>query len=279
MQNVGIYTNLEKDPDLAITKRVIEALQERKISFCLDEEMAASFGPCALCGSSKLDMLIVLGGDGTMLAAARKYASTGTLLFGLNLGRLGFLLDAELSTLEETLDEIIAGDYVVQERIMLQAEILSAAGECTYRYCGLNDAVISQRNMRVIELKTYVSGELAYHVRCDGVIISTPSGSTAYSLSAGGPVISPDVEALLITPLCAHSLQSINYVVSGDAEIAVEVLEESGAAALSLDGQDYVEIEKGSVIRILRTPYKAKFIKTRKKSFFTILQEKLVEWR
>ena len=279
MQMVGIYTNVEKDLDLAITKRVIAALQERNIAFCLDDEVAAVFGPCTLCKDNPVEMLIVLGGDGTMLAAARKYASTGALLFGLNLGRLGFLLDADLATFEETLDEIIAGEYEVQERIMLQAEIVDANGHSVYRYCGLNDAVISQRNMRVIELKAYVNKDLAYHVRCDGVIISTPSGSTAYSLSAGGPVISPNVEALLITPLCAHSLQSVNYVVSGDAKIEIEVLEESGAAALSLDGQDYVEIEKGSIIRIVKTPYKAKFIRTRKKSFFTILQEKLAEWR
>ena len=127
MPHFGIYTNLQKDPDLTTTKAVIEQLEKRGCSYSLDEEVAAALGREGV-GEEKIDILFVLGGDGTILAAARKYAKSGALLFGINLGRLGFLLDTQLSELEGALNQILAGDYKVQERIMLEASVFSQDG-------------------------------------------------------------------------------------------------------------------------------------------------------
>jgi NAD+ kinase len=281
MMKFGIYTNLEKDKDLSITKQVIYMLEKRQLSCFLDPKLAQALGTKKTCDKEKIDVLIVLGGDGTMLAASRKYASSGVLLFGLNLGRMGFLLDSEFSSLEDSLDKILNGHFEVQERIMLEAYLVGPDIMAS-RFAGyaLNEAVISQRNMmRVINVEVLVNEQPACNFRCDGVIVSTPSGSTAYSLSAGGPVVAPTVDVLLITPLCPHSLQSCSFVISGNDEVTVNIPPDMGNAALTLDGQDFIEIAMSNHVFIKKANFKARFLRTTEKSFYTLLKEKLAEWR
>ncbi|MGI6664647.1 MAG: NAD(+)/NADH kinase [Christensenellaceae bacterium] len=280
MARYGIYANLTKDKDLSYTKQVISALQAKGLLYFLDEELFGQLPGALLTAETEIDVLIVLGGDGTMLAAARKYGKSGALLFGLNLGRLGFLLDSDIAELSESLACIEAGAYEVQERVMLEAQIISEAEEVVFSGYALNEAVVSQRNMmRVIDLEAYVDGEYAYRIRSDGLIVSTPSGSTAYSLSAGGPVVFPTVDVLLMTPLCAHSLQSNTFVIPGEAEVVIRPVARVRGAALTLDGQDSIEMASSSYVKIQKTPFKVKFLKTTTKSFYTLLQEKLSEWR
>ena len=189
MQAFGIYTNLKKDVDLSITKQVLEILSRHGLSYYLDSEAAQAlgYGSDWFAETHEIDVLLVLGGDGTMLAAARKYAPRGVYLLGLNLGRLGFLLDTELSNLEVALAKITAGACAVQERIMLEAFLRDEGGELRSVGYALNEAVISQKNkLRIIHVTVDVDGERACSYWCDGVILSSPSGSTAYSLSAGG---------------------------------------------------------------------------------------------
>ncbi len=276
----GIYTNLEKDKDLAITRHIMQTLEKRNIPFCLDSKLAQKFSGYEICDTQKIDVLIVLGGDGTMLAASRKYAATGTLLFGLNLGRMGFLLDTELAQLESSLDKIQSGKYEVQERILLEAYLVAPNRAPEFTGYALNEAVISQRNMmRIVNVEVFVNAQPACNFRSDGVIVSTPSGSTAYSLSAGGPVVTPTVDILLITPLCPHSLQSCSFVISGEDEVTVKVPPDMGNAALTLDGQDFIEIAMGTHVVIKKAGFKARFLRTTDKSFYALLKEKLAEWR
>ena len=283
MKRFGIYTNLNKDPDLKITQQVIRALERKHLEYFLDSAVAEKLGVTAerSCDANTIDVLIVLGGDGTMLAASRKYAPTGACLFGLNLGRLGFLLDTELENLETALDCIQTGKFEIQERIMLVAEVVNnITGEAEQVGFALNEAVISQKNkLRIINLEVDVNDEDACNYWCDGVIVSSPSGSTAYSLSAGGPVVAPTVEVLLITPLCPHSLQSCSFVVSGTDVIGIKAQNEQANIALALDGQDYIAIPENCHVVIKKAGFKAKFLRTTEKSFYTLLREKLAEWK
>ncbi len=282
MQNFGIYTNLKKDPDLLVTKKIMRILEKRGLACYLDSAIAQKLGigDERQCDLRRMDVLLVLGGDGTMLAASRKYAATGVYLLGLNLGRLGFLLDTELENLESALDRILSGDYAVQRRIMLEAFVGEDSSKAFFAGYALNEAVISQKNkLRIINLEVDVDEENACNYWCDGVIVSSPSGSTAYSLSAGGPVVAPTVDVLLITPLCPHSLQSCSFVVAGESKICVKAKNNAANISLALDRQDYVEIPSGGYVLIKKAGFTVNFLQTAKKNFYTVLREKLAEWK
>ncbi len=279
MPSFGIYTNLQKDPQLCITRNVIEQLKKRGCPFYLDAEVASALGMRQRAEDAAVEILLVLGGDGTMLAAARKYANTGALLFGVNLGRLGFLLDAQFAELEKALDRILAGDYTVQERIMLEASILEEDGSRRVLGHALNEAVVSQRDiLRISDALVLVNDKKVGSFRCDGIIISTPTGSTGYSLSAGGPVVEPTADMLIITPICPHSLQSSSYVIGGDDTVYVRLRGAQEQGALTLDGQEYFEFEPGEQVCLARSKVRAKFLKTTDQNFFALLKEKLAEW-
>lgn len=282
MRKFGIYTNLKKDADLSITRRVIEVLQKRGLDCYFDSETARALGAeeSLWCDHRRIDILLVLGGDGTMLAASRKYAATGAYLLGLNLGRLGFLLDTKPENLEEALDQIQAGKYELQQRLMLEAFLQEPDGKMHLAGYALNEAVVSQKNkLRIIHLEIDVDDQSACSYWCDGVIISSPTGSTAYSLSAGGPVVAPTVNVLLVTPLCPHSLRSRSFVVDGASQINVRVHRGVANIALALDGQDYLEVPAGWKVLIRKARFTAKFLRTAGENFYTVLQEKLAEWR
>ena len=250
MQAFGIYTNLKKDADLSITKQVLEILSRHGLSYYLDSEAAQAlgYGSDWFAETHEIDVLLVLGGDGTMLAAARKYAPRGVYLLGLNLGRLGFLLDTELSNLEVALAKITAGVCAVQERIMLEAFLRDEGGELRSVGYALNEAVISQKNkLRIIHVTVDVDGERACSYWCDGVILSSPS--------------------------------SCSFVVAGESEIILQVQGNAAQVALALDGQDSVEVPAGNTVLLRKAAFTAKFLQATGKSFYTVLREKLAEWR
>lgn len=278
----GIYTNVKKDPDLIHTKHVMDLLDRRNIEYYFDEEVAEAMQQQRelRCNGRHIDVLLVLGGDGTMLTATRKYASKGTMLLGLNLGRVGFLMDTEFDELDHALDRILAGDYNVEKRMMLSASVLRD-GKVLGRYhsYALNEAVVSERSiLRIIDVEIRVNDVPVSCLSCDGVIISTPTGSTGYSLSAGGPVVLPTMDVLLITPVCAHTLQSSNIVISGNDIVTICPKIGSKGAALTLDGQSSIDIEPGDVVRIEKAFFSVKFIRFSDKDFFLLLREKLAEW-
>ena len=264
MKNIGIFTNEQKDPGFQLTKKICEALEKRKIEYSFDESL--------------MGKLIVLGGDGTMLSAARKYAAMGIPLLGLNLGRMGFLLDTEFTEFEAAIDAMICGDYEVEERLMLSASIYSAeTGEVKYSEYALNEAVVSQKNIqRIIHVDLSVNGTTVDRMHCDGLIVSTPTGSTGYSLSAGGSIVMPNLGVMLITPVCSHSLTSFKMVISD--QDTVEIVPKKGSAALTLDGQVYRDIDEDDRVVICSAEFKVKFAKYTNKDFFTVLKDKFTEW-
>ena len=222
----------------------------------------------------RAQFIISLGGDGTLLQAAREAAPFGIPVLGVNFGRLGFLCEIEREDVFSALEKVLRQDYIIQERLMLSA-VVKRVGEVELTHLVLNDVVFSrERTDSVITLQAYLSGEPTISYPADGLIVSTPTGSTAYSLSAGGPIISPNVQAILLTPLAAHSLSARPLVVSDLEEI--EIILASGEQCMAtFDGRDSVRICSGETVTIKTAKVKAQLIRLGSRSFAQVVREKL----
>lgn len=221
-----------------------------------------------------LDLCVVLGGDGTMLGASALVADEGVPVLGINLGHLGFLTPFDPATAEETLTAALNGQLRTAERMRLQVSYLPQEGEPTTR-TGLNDAVILQGSMaRIVELETRLDDEVVSAYRADGLIIATPTGSTAHNLAAGGPIIAPGQRAMAITPICAHSLTSRPLVVPGNRTVSVIVGGESRGLVLTVDGQWARSLMAGDRVEV-RVAERPLLVYQSDKQFFDILREKL----
>ena len=225
------------------------------------------------------DLAIAVGGDGTTLSVAKNAALSGIPTLGINAGRLGFMSGLEQNELD-LLGEIVKGNYTIEERMMLQAEIVDDGGN-KLRYHCLNDAVISRGYLaRLIDISVNCEGRKVTDTRADGIIISTPTGSTAYSMAAGGPVVSPDNKCFIVTPICPHSLLNRSIVFSSDKELEITVgNDKNNNAYLSVDGATSVEVNSNSKIIISQSEYKAKLIKLKPDNFYEILNKKIIERR
>ena len=223
--------------------------------------------------------IIALGGDGTLLHASRDLVDTSLPLLGVNLGTLGYLAEIEHTNIAPTLDRLIADDFFIEDRMMLQGTVVTASGE-KVRDIALNDIVISRRGrLRVVDFNVYVDDVFLCSYRADGIIISTPTGSTGYSLSAGGPIVSPDASLILLTALAPHTLISRTIVLPDNVVVSVEIgngrSEEEGGAEASFDGDTFLVPENGGRIVISRSEKKTHFIRMNHTSFVENLREKL----
>ena len=278
MHTFGIWTNALKDVDFVATKRVMQVLDNKGVAYCLDENTARFFSSPTVC-EQRPDIMIVLGGDGTILNAARVYSKEETLIWGINLGRLGFLLETELSDVERAVDQILQNNYSVEERIMLRGSVVDKNGKERLSRYALNECVVSQRRIqRMINVEIMVNEQYLDNLYCDGVIVATPTGSTGYSLSAGGPVVSPTLDVMLITPVCPHSLRSSRMIISGDSEVRIWPKPDSKYVALTLDGHETIPLKAGEVAVIRKAAFKAKFVRLEQHNFFGLLKNKLSEW-
>ncbi len=279
MQSFGLYANPLKDKDFIHTRHIMRILKEKNINFCIDGQLAEEFPEFPRCEVEKPGVMLVLGGDGTMLSAARKYAQAGTLFLGINLGRLGFLLETEYHGVEQAIDAILEGDFSVEERCILETKIRKGDGSEFVTGLALNDAVISRRQvMRLVDVHISINEQYSDNFVGDGVIISTPTGSTGYSLSAGGPVISPTLDLMLITPVCPHRLSSKSMVISAKDRVEIRTSADADGAMLTLDGQMSAELEENDSVLVGTADFKAKFIRFKKRDFYTMFKEKLSEW-
>lgn len=258
-------------------------LENRGIRVLLNDECAESLGIPAeglpLEQLAKLaDCIMVWGGDGTILNSTRLAAPQGTPLYGVNAGRLGFLTEVDIPDLLPDLEKLLAGDYSIEERMMIEARVYRN-GQVVESSLGLNDAVISKSALaRMIWLRIYSDGELINSYPADGVIIASPTGSTAYSLSAGGPIVGPSLDLMVISPICPHTLSARPLVVSPENVISVVPDIPQGEIMLTVDGQCGYKLQPKDEVQIRRAPYVAKFIRTRKNNFYKVLREKLEEW-
>lgn len=224
------------------------------------------------------DIVIVVGGDGTTLNVAKAASLHNKLTLGINAGRLGFMSGLERDELS-LLNRLVSGDYEVEKRMMINARLMSENG--TQDFICLNDAVITRGDLaRLIDVTVKSDGRVITKNRADGMIIATPTGSTAYSMAAGGPVVSPDNSCFVVTPICPHSLVNRSIVFSSDKELEITVEnDKNNTSYLSIDGEKSVTVTKNSKIIISKSEYVAKLIKIKPDSFYEILNKKLLERR
>ena len=230
--------------------------------------------PRSQLGSMPLDLVIVLGGDGTLLSAARATAPVDVPLLGVNLGSLGFLTEVPLQSLYTMLDAIAQGRATVEHRALMECTLLRG-DEVRGSYLVFNDAVVNKTTLaRLNTYDLYIDGVFVSSYRADGMIVATPTGSTAYSLSAGGPVLMPTVKALVVTPVAPHSLTHRPLVVPDSSEIGILLRSEEEVAYLSLDGQPGLDLRDGDRVRCRRSPHTVNLFRTGS-DFFQVLRRKL----
>ena len=225
-----------------------------------------------------VDAVVVLGGDGTILESSRRSAPYATPVLGLNLGRLGYMAELEMSELDE-LEHMVTGEYTLERRSMLNIELINAEGEVRQSEYALNDAVLSNGSIsRVVDLELYEGGVHIANYRSDGMIIATPTGSTAYSLSAGGAIVDPRLNCLCVTPICPHSLYARPMVFPDSASIEIKnVCPREKTLFLTVDGRVNYEISIGERVRITRSPLYTSFIRIKDCSFYERLRQKMSE--
>jgi NAD+ kinase len=224
----------------------------------------------------KCDLVIVVGGDGTLLHSARTLAKHNTPLLGINLGRLGFLVDISPDNLEPHLDAILAGNYEQEVRFLLEVSMGDESSP-NQDIAAFNDVVLHKWNIaRMIEFRTYVDGQLVNDQRSDGLIVSTPTGSTAYALSGGGPLLHPSLNAIVMVPICPHTLSNRPIVVDGDSEIEIR-LDKAHAedVQITCDGQATLPVMQGEVIRIRKAEHQIRLIHPEGYDYYSILRAKL----
>lgn len=250
-------------------KNAIEILADESTAKLIDET-----GIDSQSLADSVDALIVLGGDGTFLAAARLATKNSTPLLGVNLGSLGFMTETAFEEMEHVLNRLIEENYKVEERMMLDV-VTEKTGDKPIG-TALNDVVLSHKSQaRIIELSVTVNGDHLTHYKSDGLIVSTPTGSTAYALSAGGPIIYPELEAIIICPICPHTLSNRPLVIPGSAVIKVSVLKEQEEVIATLDGQIWFDVNEHNSLTLRRSEKVTRLIKVPDRTYFDVLRSKL----
>ncbi len=279
--NVLLVPNLDKDHAADCVRQTVETLLSLGCGVLLDTrhrtrfgETGADFGPFDE-QLARADLLIAIGGDGTILHGAKHTLDAGKPLLGINAGRLGFMASLERSQLGY-LERLVRGEYTVEHRMLL--EVTHRAANGAQRYQALNDAVLSKGGIsRMVDLDVLCKGRLVGSYRSDGVIFSTPTGSTAYALSAGGPIVDPSVETILMTPICPHSLTSKAMLFAADAELIVQPNEANREDVyLTVDGEDAVKLGKEDTVEIRRSDKTVRLIRLTDRSFYEIVSDKLM---
>lgn len=278
MERFYIITNRLKDKDFRITKEIQDYIEKNGKTCILsqkDEEGHIIPGSVP----DGMDCAIVLGGDGTLIRAARELEGKNIPLLGVNMGTLGYLAEVELPQFREALDKLFFGKPDIENRMMMQGRI---AGRQSggIEYTAMNDIVVTREgNLRVVHFNVYVNDALLNSYLADGVIISTPTGSTGYNLSAGGPVVEPTAQMFVITPICSHALNASSIVLSAEDVIEVEVCDgrygRTEHALVSFDGADTAAVSTGDRLLIRKAEETTKLVKLSKESFMKIMREKM----
>jgi NAD+ kinase len=276
----GIISKPNREVLSSVVPPLLEWLRGRKIDVFIDaetKEFAATDAQTMVreALAAQVDLLIVLGGDGTLLSAARALGSHKVPILAVNLGGLGFLTSVTLDELYPVLDQILAGQHRVSERMMLDAEIVRG-GKVAERQCALNDAVANKAAIaRMLDFDVFVDGNSVGRYRADGLVIATPTGSTAYSLAAGGPIIDPDLDAFVITPICPHMLTNRPLVVPGTARIDLDFTAADEPVYITLDGQIGFQLKPKDRVSITKSQSRVALVRPPSKTYFEVLRNKL----
>jgi NAD+ kinase len=280
IHNVGIFPNFSKRECRPAFDRLVAWLADERCTVWVSDEitdpMPASVNVANMIDlGGKIDLMVVLGGDGTLLAAARALYPNQVPILGVNFGGLGFLTEATIDELYEALERTLRGDYTLEQRMVLKLSVIGANGTPRETVYGLNDAVLHEMQARLVRINMAIGKVKVGSFKADGLIISTPTGSTGYSLSAGGPVLEPLLDAFVVTPICPHSLAIRPLICSATETIEVDWHLQDGDTTVVVDGQVYLPVEQNESIAVSRADHCSCFVQLRKRSFWSILREKL----
>jgi len=282
-KRVGIYANPEKEGAPEILNTLWQKFSEAGIVVTFEEVSAGLLPagadvakvPFASIGQDT-DLIVVLGGDGTMLGAVRAMGDKPKPVAGINTGSLGFLTAARKDGVRAFAAAIMAGEFSLSSRTLISAKHCSATGEVLDELVGLNEAVVSRGALsRIIKLDTFVDGDFLNRFYADGLIVSTPTGSTAYSLSAGGPIVSPGADVFVVTPICPHALANRPLVVADGVEIEIRRDDRAEEVQLAVDGQEMRVIGVEEFVKITRASYELPLVSVSGRGFYEVLQQKL----
>lgn len=274
MDRFYIVTNDGKDPDYAVTDKVNSLLLKagKTTYLCKKDERKRIIRETI---PPDIGCVIVIGGDGSLIEAARVFHAREIPILGINMGTLGYLTEVEIGDIDEALIKLVRGDYTLESRMMIEGTFENGAQDVA-----LNDIVVSRKGvLRVLHFKLYVNGELLNSYEADGIIISTPTGSTAYNLSAGGPIVEPTASMIVITPICSHALNTSSIVLSAEDELVIEIGRGRNGTVeevfTTFDGADTVSLKTGERVTIRRSEADTKIVKLSKISFLEILRRKM----
>ena len=278
-KNIAIISKISDSSVKDSLDAVVNFLNKKSISYFLDQNS------CLLLKNKKetsieeikkkCDMAFIIGGDGTLLRSAQDLSKADIPICGINRGRLGYLVDISPNHIEENLESIFSDDFTIDERISLEGTILREGKEVS-RNISFNDVVINSKDARMIELDAFVNDKILYTINADGLVVSTPTGSTAYSLSSGGPILEPTMEALLMVPICPHLLSNRPIVINMDSVIKIKLSDNIKTnASVTFDGQISVPIQANDIIKICKSDITLKLIQPPGINFLSILREKL----
>ena len=254
-------------------------LLERGHDVRLDEDTAAALGVDGGVPREQLadgaDLGVSLGGAGPLLLAARQFGPAGVPILGVNMGRLGFLTDTDAHGMLQVFERVAAGEHTIEDRMMLSAEVVRG-GEVVGRSDALNDIVVNKGALaQVIRLETRVGGRFVSSYLADGMIVSTPTGSTAYGLAAGGPIVEPSTNVILVAPICPHILTNRPLIISGNSPVECIIAESRGEVYLTIDGQEGFPLQPGDRLRVERSAHCARLVRVQARDFFGILRTKM----
>jgi NAD+ kinase len=280
IRTAGIISKPIREKICDVVPPLVDWLHARKIDVLFDQETRGciSSGPQGFSREdlgAKIDLAIVLGGDGTLLSAARAIAAHDVPILPVNLGALGFLTSVTLDQLYPLLDEILAGKFHTSVRMMLDAEVHSN-GHSSGRQCAVNDAVANKGALaRMLDFDVYVNQNHVGRYRADGLIVATPTGSTAYSLAAGGPIVDPELDAFVITPICPHMLTNRPLVIPSTARINLDFAAAEEPVYVTLDGQTGFQLKANDRVTITKSASRVTLVRPPNKTYFEILRSKL----
>lgn len=279
MQTIAVFPNPTKACADQVLRRVVKFFQDKDVRLLLPQKVATHFGyeelGVAEIAAVPLDLALTIGGDGTLLGACRKVAPKGVPVCGINIGRLGFLADIELGELESKLEKILWRDYRLEERLMLDAFVRRGGAQRCIGHA-INDVVVNKGGVaRMLALELFVDDAPVDKYEADGLIVSTATGSTGYSLSAGGPIINPRVKVLLITPICPHTLNGRPLLIAEEETVRIRIGAQHEDILLSFDGQDSERLLPGDEVLVRKAPLAAKIVKFEDKNYYLTMREKL----
>ncbi len=277
-QNIGIFLKKEHETAANVGIKLSKWLLANGKNIYVEEVIATALNITHFSRqdiAKHCDISIVIGGDGTFLSVARLIRKSNTPIIGINLGSLGFLTEITLEEMFNTLTDIFNGNYIVDERMMLTASLIRDQKKLN-EYTVLNDVVINKGALaRMINLKTFINEKYLTTYKADGLIVATPTGSTAYSLSAGGPILYPNINSFIITPICPHTLTHRPIVVAGDVNIKVELNSQDSDVIITLDGQIGFPLKNNDIITVEKSTQKTFIVKSKRKDYFEVLRNKL----